>query len=88
MNILNHPLTGYSFCFLTYSASARFAGFATAQRLGELILHFFVPCVAVHAFGEYNFMLMILEDCREWLTSDVDFLLCVLWLWVGISCVT
>lgn len=47
MNILNHPLSAYSFCFLTHSASA---GFATAQILGELILHFLVPGVAVHAW--------------------------------------
>lgn len=44
MNILNHPLIAYSFFFLTHSASA---GVATAQRLGELILCFLVPCVAV-----------------------------------------
>lgn len=43
MNILNHPLIAYSLCFLTHSASA---GLAAAQRLGELILCFLVPCVA------------------------------------------
>lgn len=68
MNILNHPLTAYSLCFLTHSASA---GLATAQRLGELIFPFLVPCVAVHLWQEYCYMSLDFEVCREGRASEI-----------------
>lgn len=85
MNILSHPLIAYSFCFLPRSASA---GFATARGLAELILHVPGPCVAVGAWRERNFIVMIVGGWREGQKSEMDALLCVVGLWVRINQVT